>query len=337
MNYLSIFLLYLIKTSVSIYPVRLRFSSDNRMFGIVQITDTYFGESMRNDAMTLKMIKNLIKMIQPSLIVFTGNFINGRFKEYQEKWENISNFLSDLKQPYYLIPGKSDLLSGMSFEGIVEMDKLSDFSISREKYSSLYPKEDRIKTNNSFKRVYSSQQKDKVSLIIWFIDSSNIDISQIIWYEKNVYYLQMELGYLPESYIFLNYPLPEYVNAYNLSKTNGLKLSQISCFQNKLFDYLIKVKAIFTGGDTDNDFCGAYINTNLCYGRRTGVSSKISILDPGIRVIEIYEEEDQINSSNTNYETDFYSYIINSKGDINEPNSYFYSHKGFVNYVKNCN
>lgn len=107
---------------------------------ILHISDLLYGSTIKND--DLNNILEEIKLINPDIVVFTGNIINKEYSVNEKDINNLKNFFTNI--PYrigkYAVKGDTD---SHSFDFIMEN---SDFVILNNSIAALY-NNDTVKIN----------------------------------------------------------------------------------------------------------------------------------------------------------------------------------------------
>ena len=107
---------------------------------ILHISDLLYGSTIKND--DLNNILEEIKLINPDIVVFTGNIINKEYSVSEKDINNLKNFFTNI--PYrigkYAVKGDTD---SHSFDFIMEN---SDFVILNNSIAALY-NNDTVKIN----------------------------------------------------------------------------------------------------------------------------------------------------------------------------------------------
>ncbi|KAK7275473.1 hypothetical protein RIF29_16590 [Crotalaria pallida] len=246
------------------------------------------------DLNTTAFIHRMILAEKPNLIVFTGDNIFG-FDSADSAKSMDAAFAPAIESniPWVAVLGNHDQEGSLSREGVMK-----HIVGMKNTLSKLNPPEVHIidgfgNYNLEVEGVEGTGFENKSVLNLYFLDSGDyskvlsipgydwIKPSQQLWFERTSAKLQREYkkGPLPQKepapgLAYFHIPLPEYA-AFDSSNFTGVKqegngtagISSASV-NSGFFTTLVSagdVKAVFTGHDHINDFCGKLTGINLCY------------------------------------------------------------------------
>jgi 3',5'-cyclic AMP phosphodiesterase CpdA len=253
---------------------RLKFRpAEPRPLRILQITDTHFGneeaEYHERDARTVELLKKLVATHQPDFIAHTGDFINN------DRGPKISfaavEALDSLGVPWTHSLGNHDI-------GHVPMDEYYKMPKRAARFDLVTA--DAAKPAFSIYAFNSGHEMPNKHVgprqLDWFADQLQRDSS------AEVACPQIAL---------IHIPLREFENLRAAEKFSGI-FGETVCFESdegaafNAFRQCGRLKAIFSGHDHENDYCGQREGVELVYGRVTGYSG-YGDLPRGGRLIEL--------------------------------------------------
>ncbi|CAN6480596.1 unnamed protein product [Victoria cruziana] len=250
-----------------------------------------------SDLNTTAFMERLIRAEEPDLIVFTGDNIFGQDTTDPTKSMDAA-FAPAVKSgiPWAAVLGNHDQESTLTREGLMKYIVTMKHTLSLVNPPSTtsnaceqYHIDGFGNYNLEVLGVRGSKLQNKSVLNLYFLDSGDystdpsipgygwIKRSQQDWFQRTSFELQTNYRSKPEAQskpapglVYFHIPLPEYAE-FDSSNFTGVKLDTgISCpsINSGFFSTMVKagdVKAVFTGHDHLNDFCGELKEINLCY------------------------------------------------------------------------
>ncbi|KAE8646773.1 probable inactive purple acid phosphatase 29 [Cucumis sativus] len=285
-------------------PMRLRFGK-NGEFKILQVADMHYANgkstpcedvlpdqiSSCSDLNTTAFLRRMILAEKPDFIVFTGDNIFGYDATDAAKSLDAA-FAPAIASniPWAAVLGNHDQESTLSREGVMKHIVGLKSTLSKVNPSGM-------KTINGFGNynlevsgVKGSDFENKSVLNLYFLDSGDystvpgiygygwIKPSQQFWFQLTSAMLKRAYTGKPfpqktaaPGLTFFHIPLPEYSSFDASNYTGVLQDVGISSpsVNSGFFTAMVEagdVKAVFTGHDHLNDFCGLLTGINLCYG-----------------------------------------------------------------------
>lgn len=279
----------------------LKYSQDGD-FKIVQFTDTHIhmGGSEYRELETNKTfarISRVVRQENPDIIVFTGDVVTDG--DAAKAWNRLVDTLNVLKVPFCVVFGNHDPEQELTK---AEMSKI----ITSSPYS--------LNTLNKNKeladieiKVSGSNTKD-AELMLYCMDSQDystietvdgygwFSFEQVEWFRNSCLKSNKANGGEPvKSLAFFHICLPEYVNAWEESKSKVGRRAEDPCpsaLNTGLFASMAQtggVMGVFVGHDHDNDYVAAYQGIALGYGRFSGSNTTYNNLRSGARIITLKE------------------------------------------------
>ncbi|XP_044491263.1 probable inactive purple acid phosphatase 29 isoform X1 [Mangifera indica] len=282
---------------------KLRFGQDGR-FKVLQVADMHYADGKTtpcldvlptqvagcSDLNTTAFLNRMILAERPDLIVFTGDNIFGFDATDAAKSLNAA-FAPAIASniPWVAVLGNHDQQSTLSRGGVMK-----HIVTLKNTLSQVNPPEARIidgfgNYNLEIGGVEGSSFENKSVLNLYFLDSGDystvpaiggygwIKPSQQLWFERTSAKLRREYMSKPAAQktaapglAYFHIPLPEYAS-FDSSNFTGVKQEGISSasVNSGFFTTMVAagdVKAVFTGHDHINDFCGQLTGIQLCYG-----------------------------------------------------------------------
>ncbi|KAM0012131.1 putative calcineurin-like phosphoesterase domain, ApaH type, phosphoesterase [Helianthus debilis subsp. tardiflorus] len=274
---------------------QLRFDRKKGEFRILQVADMHYADGKKTpcldllpqqfahctDLNTSNFINRMIEAEKPDLIVFTGDNIFGFDAEDAAASMNAA-FAPAIasKIPWAAVLGNHDQESTLSREGVMAHIVGMKHTLSRYNPPDVDVIDGFGNYNLEVHGVEGSSLMNKSILNLYFLDSGDystvpsipgygwIKPSQQFWFQKTSKTLQKKSKAPALAYFHI--PLPEFAY-FNSSNYTGVRQEGISSasVNSGFFTTLVEagdVKAVFTGHDHINDFCGKLTGINLCYG-----------------------------------------------------------------------
>lgn len=283
----------------------LRFNK-NGEFKILQVADMHYADGILTpcldvdeeqaltctDLNTTAFIERLIQNEKPDLIVFTGDNIYGNDSSDPEKSLNAA-FAPAIAAgiPWAAVLGNHDDEGSLSKKMIMEQIAGMDYSVSRVNPPGESAIDGFGNYNLEVGGVKGSTFENKSVLNLYFLDSGSystnpiiqgydwVKLSQQLWFRRISAELQEAYKKEPEpqelsapALAYFHIPLPEFGQVNNSEGTKFENISSASV-NSGLFTTMAEagdVKAIFTGHDHLNDFCGDLYEMHLCYAGGVG-------------------------------------------------------------------
>lgn len=344
--------------------------------------------SQNDNLIKIRYLQNVKNMINPNLFIFIGNIINSDYIKYDQKNnENKNEFEVDLlnnsdfinsqyesdflnfnklfqnsKSKFIHFPFYDDVTN--NFKEIFTKNLLnyhikSKFHSNIKFFHSDYYKygfdNSDINNRNYYVFVHSSISNDKlrkVSLIIWFISGSN----WLNWFEKNLFLIEKEFGYIPSGIIISNGTIIKNLYYWKLKTSNVIGDISFLCsnsnftnrdlidkfdinynFSNHLNEVLVNsniTKIYMFDNSKDNNHC-VQSTIEICNNSKTfsiNKSNQLKFIKTNVLEIFEYEiKENEKSSMKSNIiNLDFYKYTLDGEYNINEINDLPYF-VGFYN------
>ncbi|XP_047338652.1 probable inactive purple acid phosphatase 29 [Impatiens glandulifera] len=278
---------------------KLRFDGKKGEFRILQVADMHFANGKTTECLdvlpsqfsgcsdlnTTAFIRRMIRAERPHLIVFTGDNIYG-FDATNSSTSMDAAFSAAIESniPWTAILGNHDQEGTLSREGVMKYIVGMKNTLSR-----LNPVDDESidgfgNYNLEVNGVDGSIYENKSLLNLYFLDSGDystvsaipgygwIKPSQQVWFQQTSKALQRANINNPPApgLVYFHIPLTEYSNFISNSSYKGVKQEGISSasVNSGFFATMVEagdVKAVFTGHDHVNEFCGELMDIHLCY------------------------------------------------------------------------
>lgn len=286
----------------------LRFDGKRGEFRILQVADMHFANGKKtpcedvfpkqmatcSDLNTTAFIRRLIRAEKPDLIVFTGDNIFGFDATDAVASMNAAFALAISSNiPWAAVLGNHDQESTLSREGVMRHIVGMKNTLSQLNPSEAHEIDGYGNYNLEVQGAEGSSLANKSVLNLYFLDSGDystvpaisgydwIKPSQQLWFQNTSYKLQRSYMKKPvpqkgpaPALAYFHIPLPEFAS-FNSSNFTGVKQEGISSasVNSGFFTTMVAagdVKAVFTGHDHLNDFCGELMGINLCYAGGLG-------------------------------------------------------------------
>lgn len=281
---------------------RLRFGKTGDL-KILQVADMHFADGKTtpcldvfksqlatcSDLNTSAFIHRMILAEKPHLIVFTGDNIYGLDATDAAKSLNAS-FAPAISSniPWAAVLGNHDQESTLSREGVMKHIVGLKNTLSQVNPVEAHVIDGFGNYNLEVGGVEGSTFENKSVLNLYFLDSGDystvpsipgygwIKPSQQFWFERTSVKLRKEYEAKPEAQkgaapglAYFHIPLPEFAS-FDSSNFTGVRQEGISSasVNSGFFTTMVAagdVKAVFTGHDHLNDFCGELTGIQLCY------------------------------------------------------------------------
>ncbi|XP_059649854.1 probable inactive purple acid phosphatase 29 [Cornus florida] len=281
----------------------LRFDGKKGEFKILQVADMHYGDGKTtpcedvfpqqlpfcSDLNTTAFINRMILAEKPNLIVFTGDNIFGFDATDPAKSMDAAFAPAILsKIPWAAVLGNHDQESALSREGVMKYIVGMNHTLSQFNPSDAHIIDGFGNYNLEVHGVHGSNFVNKSLLNLYFLDSGDystvpsilgygwIKPSQQFWFQRTSIKLKKAYMSKPEpqkapapGIAYFHIPLPEYAS-FDSSNFTGVKQEGISSasVNSGFFTTMVEagdVKAVFTGHDHLNDFCGELTGIHLCY------------------------------------------------------------------------
>lgn len=282
---------------------KLRFDKITGEFRILQVADMHFADGKKtpcedvlpqqlascSDLNTSSFVHRMILAERPHLIIFTGDNIYG-FDATDPVTSMNAAFAPAIASniPWAAVLGNHDQESTLSREGVMKYIVGMKHTLSQLNPAD-FPLIDGFGNYNlEVSGVEGSSFVNKSLLNCFFLDSGDystvpsipgygwIKPSQQLWFQRTSMKLRKAYMKKPEAQksaapglAYFHIPLPEYAS-FDSSNFTGVKQEGISSpsVNSGFFTTLVDtgdVKAVFTGHDHINDFCGELTGIHLCY------------------------------------------------------------------------
>nr|DAD29494.1 TPA_asm: hypothetical protein HUJ06_030962 [Nelumbo nucifera] len=273
----------------------------NGEFKILQVADMHYANGNKtrcqdvlpeqmascSDLNTTAFLERLIRLESPDLIVFTGDNIFYYAGNATSMDAAFSPAVSS-RIPWAAVLGTHDRPSTLSSEEMMKHIVTMNGSLSQLNPPG-YTIDGFGNYNLEVGGVEGSSLHNKSVLNLYFLDSGGtsdvpsipgydwIKLSQQLWFKRTSDELEKAFRKEPEpqkesapGLVYFHIPLPEYATVKSSNIVSVKQENVKSASMNSGFFTTMKergdVKAVFTGHDHINDFCGNLMGIHLCYG-----------------------------------------------------------------------
>ncbi|KAL3638970.1 putative inactive purple acid phosphatase 29 [Castilleja foliolosa] len=283
---------------------QLRFDGKTGEFRILQVADMHFANGGKtpcedvfprqmktcSDLNTTAFIRRLIRDEKPDFIAFTGDNIFG-FDATDAASSMKAAFAPAISSniPWAAVLGNHDQESTLSREGVMKYIAGMKNTLSRLNPSEAHIIDGFGNYNLEVHGVEGSRLANKSLLNLYFLDSGDystvpsipgygwIKPSQQLWFQRTSFKLRRSYMNKPQpqkgpapGLAYFHIPLPEFASFDSSNFTGSKQDTGISSanVNSGFFTTMVAagdVKAVFTGHDHLNDFCGELTGINLCY------------------------------------------------------------------------
>ncbi|PKA46138.1 putative inactive purple acid phosphatase 29 [Apostasia shenzhenica] len=271
-------------------------------FKILQVADMHYADGREtgcldvfpdqlptcSDLNTTAFIYRVIRAENPDLVVFTGdNIFALDSKDAAKSLDAAFAPAVELKLPWAAVLGNHDQEGTLSREGVMRhivgmghtLSQLNPSGMAIDGFGNY---------NLEISGTDGSTLANKSILNLYFVDSGDystvpaisgygwIKPTQQFWFQQTSSRLQEKYKSKPSpqkdpapGLVYFHIPLPEY-STFDASNFTGVKQEGISSasINSGFFTTMVEagdVKAVFTGHDHLNDFCGKLTGIQLCY------------------------------------------------------------------------
>ncbi|XP_056171396.1 probable inactive purple acid phosphatase 29 isoform X2 [Syzygium oleosum] len=281
----------------------LRFRVTSGEFKILQVADMHYADGRTtpcedvlpsqvagcSDLNTTAFIHRMIQAEKPDLVVFTGDNIFG-FDATDAAKSMDAAFSPAISSgvPWAAVLGNHDQESTLSREGVMKHIVSLKHTLSQVNPPGVHVIDGFGNYNLEVHGVEGSGFENKSVLNLYFLDSGDystvpsilgydwIKPSQQFWFQRTSMKLQRAYMSNPVAQkapapglVYFHIPLPEFAS-FDSSNFTGVKQEGISSasVNSGFFATMVEagdIKAVFTGHDHINDFCGELTGIELCY------------------------------------------------------------------------
>ncbi|KAL7155601.1 hypothetical protein ABFS83_03G086600 [Erythranthe nasuta] len=283
---------------------QLRFDGRRGEFRVLQVADMHFADGKTtpcedvlpqqvaacSDLNTTAFIRRVILAEKPDLIVFTGDNIFG-FDATDAAASMNAAFAPAVASniPWAAVLGNHDQESTLSRQGVMKHIVGMKNTLSQVNPTGVHVIDGYGNYNLEVHGVQGSNLVNKSLLNLYFLDSGDystvpsipgygwIKPSQQVWFQHTSSKLKRSYTNKPHpqkgqapGLAYFHIPLPEY-SSFDSSNFTGEKLEgaiSSPTVNSGFFTTMVEsgdVKAVFTGHDHLNDFCGELTGIHLCY------------------------------------------------------------------------
>ncbi|XP_034908619.1 probable inactive purple acid phosphatase 29 isoform X1 [Populus alba] len=275
----------------------------NGEFKILQVADMHFADGKTtsclnvfpnqmpscSDLNTTAFVERMIQAEKPDFIVFTGDNIYG--PDATDAAESLSAAFQPAiasNIPWAAVLGNHDQESTLSREGVMKHIVGLKNTLSQVNPAEVHIIDGFGNYNLEIGGVKGSRFENKSALNLYFLDSGGystvrairgygwIKPLQQLWFQRTSTKLRRAYTRQPEAQkgpapglVYFHIPLPEFAS-FDSSNFTGVRQEGISSasVNSGFFTTMVEagdVKAVFTGHDHLNDFCGKLTGIQLCY------------------------------------------------------------------------
>jgi len=266
---------------------------DDGTFRVVQFADLHFGENEdgtwgpKQDLESLALLREVIKLEDPDLVVFTGDQLTGNNirSNATAYWSEVVSPCEEAGVPWAAVFGNHET---MPFEGgrrahtnvevasSTSRHALLQFDMSHNlSRSCLGEMGDGHSVSNYYLDVLDASEKVAVTRL-YFMDTGGGDYDEKIFPDQVNWFKNVSANTTMPSYAYFHIPLPAYAAAAQHPACVGMAQDGVTpvATDSGLFQALqdAGVVATFVGHDHGNDWCcpGADGGPVLCFGRHSG-------------------------------------------------------------------
>lgn len=288
-------------------------------FRIMQVTDTHVGEKPYNkkDQETFKLIKKALEKFDVDLIIHTGDIIWSQGIEGADViFKEVIEAFNAFNVPLAITIGNHDAegeftrkeLRALFENNALNKAKKHDVLIHDDRESYTLP----ILSNDqsTFENIlYVMDTGALAPLSIGLYDWNQPE--QVEWFKKTAEKYKKG-DKIKRNLVFQHIPVPEYwdameniIDGVNEETNEAISAPHINTglFANMLING--EFWGMFVGHDHENDFEGLHHGIHLVYGSVSGFNSYGGV-ERGIRIIELNNQTNEINTQNIKY-TEFKS------------------------------
>ncbi|MDU1892378.1 MAG: metallophosphoesterase family protein [Dysgonomonas sp.] len=276
----------------------LRFNNDGK-FKIVQFTDVHYKKDVKESAVAIELINEVLDAEKPDLVVFTGDVIWA--KPVKEGLDEVFAPVISRNIPWTYVFGNHDDEFGMSRQELMDYVVEKPFCLAQSGDKALFG------VGNFILEVKDKENKD-IETLLYFLDSGAytpikglgtynwFHPNQVEWFKKeSAAYTQSNENTPYPALAFFHIPFAEYplmTTAKDAKIIGDKKEDECNGKLNTGMFAAMKqsgdVMGTFVGHDHDNDYIGDYYGIYLAYGRYSGGNTVYNNLGKnGCRVIEM--------------------------------------------------
>lgn len=262
-------------------------SRDQQQLRILQLTDTHFGNPEdpypERDRQTFRLIRRLVDQQQPDLVIHTGDFVNND-RGHAVRWDAV-DFMNDLGVPWTHTLGNHDI-------GALEIEDYRQ-RLQNAAFGHVDHNGDR---EYAFRFDVVTSGQSRPEWTIFCFDSGHahgqkhVSDHQLAWFGEQIE-ADRSAEIAAPALAMIHIPVVEFERLRDATTFNGI-FGETVCYESdtgQTFAALRRsgrVRAVFSGHDHENDYCGPWRGIELVYGRVTGYSG-YGGLDRGARLIEL--------------------------------------------------
>jgi len=258
-----------------------------RPLRILQLTDTHFGSadpnSQAEDRRSFEEIAQMVKLHEPDFLVHTGDYINND-QGPKVSFEAIEVFDS-LGIPWTHALGNHDIgyRPVDEFRKLMKQAHVGEFHHEQEQ-------------GYAFRFDVMTPGQEQPAYGVYCFDSGfreperRVSRAQLDWFTRQAA-SDVEQGITTPALAMIHIPVVEFEKLRAADKHQGIFGERV-CFDSDRGDTFAalhkpgRMKAVFSGHDHKNDYCGVWEGIELVYGRVSGWSA-YGELKRGGRLIEV--------------------------------------------------